>query len=109
MCNARRATRRTRIPGWGENIASAKELAKSLGISSLTKAFNFPVGTMFWMRSEALESLVELNLQWSDYPDEPLPDDGTMLHALERLIGAIPTKNGWKTMVTYTRGVNREA
>ena len=41
---------------------------------------------MFWARPEALEPLFSLGLKWDDYPVEPLPVDGTMLHALERLV-----------------------
>jgi len=47
----------------------------------------FLVGTMFWARSEAMKPLIHLNLQWEDYPEEPIPIDGSMLHALERIIG----------------------
>ena len=32
----------------------------------------------------ALAPLMGLNLGWEDYPDEPLPYDGSVLHALER-------------------------
>ena len=57
--------------------------------------FEFPVGTMFWARSEALVPLLELNLDWSDYPEEPLPKDGTMLHALERLLPFAAAREGF--------------
>ena len=49
-------------------------------------AIDFPVGTMFWARPEALAPLLRLGLNLDDYPDEPLPVDGTILHALERLL-----------------------
>jgi lipopolysaccharide biosynthesis protein len=41
---------------------------------------------MFWARTEALAPLVGLALNWEDYPAEPLPYDGTLLHAIERLL-----------------------
>jgi lipopolysaccharide biosynthesis protein len=69
--------------------------------------FNFPIGTMFWMRSEALRPFVDLGLTWSDYPNEPAPNDGTVLHALERLFGVVPQIQGWRTAVTHTPGISR--
>ena len=44
------------------------------------KSFNFPNGSMFWARSEAIKPLIELNLNWNDFPEEPLPIDGTLPH-----------------------------
>ena len=73
------------VIGWAGNGAPAASLADSLGLGELPKVHcNFPVGTMFWARTEALRPLVELDLGWDDYPSEPLPYDGTMLHALNR-------------------------
>ncbi|CUH49840.1 rhamnan synthesis F family protein [Ruegeria atlantica] len=95
------------VMGWSRNIGLARRLAKRLGHNSLPAAFNFPVGTMFWMRSDALKSFVDLGFNWSDYPKEPVAVDGTMLHALERLFGVIPEMEGWRTVVTNIHGVTR--
>ena len=78
-----------------------------MGHSNLPRAINFPLGTMFWMRSAALKSFVDLGLGWTDYPAEPLPDDGTILHALERLFGVVPALEGWECAVTNIHGVTR--
>jgi hypothetical protein len=32
--------------------------------------FDFPVGTMFWARTQALKPLLALALDWNDYPEE---------------------------------------
>lgn len=95
------------ILGWTNNIAPARRLAARMGLESLPEHFNFPMGTMFWMRSKAFKPFVDLGLVWSNYPVEPLPIDGTMLHALERLFGVVPAAQGWRTQVTYTRGIVR--
>ncbi len=93
--------------GWSRNRVVARGLAERMGINELPSAFNFPVGTMFWMRAEALRPFVDLGLDWGDYPEEPIPIDGTMLHALERLFGIIPVKNGWDAVVTNIQGLTR--
>jgi hypothetical protein len=75
------------LVGWDENRAIAETLAVRMGVSlPLDDFFDFPLGTMFWARPGALERLLALDLAWEDYPVEPLPHDGTLLHALERLM-----------------------
>ena len=93
--------------GWCNNYNIASELALQMGINKLPRYIDFPVGTMFWAKKGALASLYELNLQWEDYPDEPLSYDGTMLHALERLLPIITEKEGFKVKTTYIDKIAR--
>lgn len=73
--------------GWGNNLETATSLTRRMGRTiPLPYAFEWPIGTMFWARRDALEPLFALGLDWSDYPTEPLPGDGTLLHALERIV-----------------------
>lgn len=75
------------LHGWDSNLELAESLARKMGRAApLPKAFEWPLGTMFWARRAALEPLFDLGLDWADYPSEPLPMDGTILHALERMI-----------------------
>lgn len=46
---------------------------------------DFPSGSMFWARSEALLPLVNLNLKFSDFDDQEDKTDGTLAHAVERV------------------------
>lgn len=94
--------------GWDKNMQFAKPLAEALGLRGLPEQFfSFPVGTMFWARSAALASLFALGLDWDDYPPEPLPIDGSMLHALERLLPSIVEHAGYGRRVTFAPGVSR--
>ena len=70
-------------------------------------SIDFPIGTMFWARPAALKPLFDLGLGWDDYPEEPVPIDGTMLHALERLVPVIATHAGFGLMTTHVPGVTR--
>lgn len=95
------------IPGWGPNKTSAIDVAQRIGLKTLPEAFSFPIGTMFWIKAEAFRPFVDLNLKWQDYPKEPIPNDGTILHALERLFGVVPPANGWDTVLTHTPRITR--
>jgi len=75
------------LVGWDANRPTAEALAVRIGIPlPLEDFFDFPLGNMFWARPKALQPLLNLGLQWSDYPDEPVAYDGTLLHALERIV-----------------------
>ncbi|KZR84310.1 D-inositol-3-phosphate glycosyltransferase [Synechococcus sp. MIT S9509] len=93
--------------GWTENRVHAERLAERLGIQQLPQAINFPVGTMFWARQGALSNLYNLGLNWNDYPEEPLGYDGTMLHAIERLLPQICMANGKRYAMTHVPGLSR--
>jgi glycosyltransferase involved in cell wall biosynthesis len=74
------------LVGWDTNRAIAETLAAHMGlVTPLDDFFDFPLGNMFWARPRALRPLLDLDLAWENYPTEPLADDGTLLHALERL------------------------
>jgi hypothetical protein len=65
------------------------------------------VGTMFWARTDAIAPLLELDLGWNDYPAEPVPYDGTILHATERLFPVVAQHRGFEIAGTYVPGVAR--
>ena len=93
--------------GWTENRSHAEALAARLQLPDLPAAINFPVGTMFWARQGALSALYQLGLNWDDYPEEPLGYDGTMLHAIERLLPQICLASGQRYAVTHVPGFSR--
>ena len=93
---------------WEANLELSQKLAVRLGIElPLPPFFEFPVGTMFWSRPRLLAPLVNLRLSWDDYPEEPVPNDGTVLHALERLVPFLAgsARLNWATV--HVPGVNR--
>ena len=93
---------------WDANLEIAEEVAAKAGIESpLPPFFEFPVGTMFWARPQALAPLVDLKLDWEDYPKEPLANDGTLLHALERLIPFAAEKQGYRYATVHIPGITR--
>ncbi len=90
------------LVGWEENFDIAQELAKRMGLREpLPASIDFPVGTMFWARPEALAPLLRLGLASEEYPTSHCPKDGTMLHALERLLPIIAQDAGYHYKTTY--------
>jgi hypothetical protein len=91
---------------WDFNRPIAEKLAKQIGIKEpLPPFFDFPVGTMFWARTAALTPLFNLGLDWNDYPKEPVPIDGTILHALERILPLTARYAGYRYAATYIPGI----
>jgi glycosyltransferase involved in cell wall biosynthesis len=95
------------VVDWGMNRAVAGTWAPRLGIDVLPDHWNFPVGMMFWARRRALSPLFDLELDWEDYPDEPLPEDGTLLHALERMGVLTLPALGLRAVTTNVPGFTR--
>lgn len=89
------------MAGWELNRRYAADLAPRLGLAELPEHLEFPVGTMFWARPKALAGLVRAAFTDADYPAEPLPIDGTMLHALERLLSVVVENEGYRIATTY--------
>lgn len=95
------------VIGWSANKPFAKGLAARLDIQELPEHFAFPIGTMFWARAKALTPMWDLGLNWEDYPDEPLPYDGSSLHAIERLFPLSLAGAGTRCAVTNVEGMTR--
>jgi len=75
---------------WGNNFELAQQLMqRQLPKKRLSRdgVLMFPAGMMFWCRPAALEPLAAIAQALPELPPEPLPVDGTSLHALERLVG----------------------
>lgn len=73
---------------WGENYKIVEKLAKKLNINvdiNRNKEPNAPLGSMFWVRTAALKPLFRHNWKYRDMPKEPIADDNTVLHGIERL------------------------
>lgn len=64
-----------------QRLCNRLQLDVPLSIEKSPIAFS----NSFWCRSEILEPLLLLNLEYNDFPEEPLGYDGTINHAIERI------------------------
>jgi lipopolysaccharide biosynthesis protein len=95
------------VVGWGENLQHAIKLLPGMEKECEKRELSFPIGSMFWARPSSIKQLFELGLTWEDYPEEPLPYDGSMLHAIERLFGIVAMANQGSIMLTNVPGCTR--
>lgn len=83
---------------WSVNFRNTKKLARKLGIKvsmSPKKIPIAPLGTMFWFRPRALKTLIDYNWEYCDFPAEPNENDGTLLHAIERVYPFVAQHEGF--------------
>jgi len=88
---------------WLKNKPAAQKMAQEWDIDLSEEFIAYPAGGMFWARPKALKQLLEKDHQYDDFPAEPLPNDGSELHALERMIGLLAEKNGYKQLFYYPK------
>jgi lipopolysaccharide biosynthesis protein len=80
--------------GWEANFEIASDLAVNFELEELPQKIIFPAGSMFWASSAYLSDFKNLELNWKELAPEPLKRDGTVLHAIERMFGAVALARG---------------
>ncbi len=73
---------------WTNDYENTLALADRIGMVLKIDRNSIPyvLGTAFWCRSKALRKLVEYPWKYTDFPEEPLDMDGTLNHAIERIL-----------------------
>lgn len=89
---------------WSANFKEAREVLDQMGIvTPITKKFPpVSIGNCFWARYDALKPLFDLQWDYEDFPKEPMPGNGTVSHALERIYGYVAASEGYYTEFVMT-------
>lgn len=84
---------------WKNNFKLTQKLAEELGLICEISEDKSPItlGTAFWCRVTALKKLFLKEWVYEDFQDEPLPDDGTISHAIERILAYVAQDAGYFT------------
>lgn len=91
--------------GWGPNFDNTKRLLKDLKVDvpiSGEKSPLAPFGSVFWFRPAALAPLFDHGWTHEDFPPEPLPQDGTVSHAVERCYPFVAQSAGYYPAVVMS-------
>ncbi len=80
--------------GWADNYVLAGRLLRRYTQYQIEDfpVVEFPQGMMFWARGECIADFLSLPLKVEDFPEEPIAPDGTIAHALERMILIMATR-----------------
>lgn len=85
------------VVNWGFDFPIARELLSRVGVTlDVYNILEFPSGSMYWGRSDAIKQLLDLNLNYKDFPEEAGQVDGTLAHAIERSLLLFVEKAGFQ-------------
>lgn len=84
---------------WAGDFDLAKQLIEEMDLKCDLDFDKSPItlGTAFWAKNVALKKLFEKNWEYEDFDEEPLKDDGTISHAIERILGYVAQDAGYDT------------
>lgn len=89
------------VAHWGANQDIARELAHRMALRDPLpddSRLRFPVGSMFWARTAAIQPILDLHLKPGHFPPEAGQIDGTLAHAIERMLGVACSAGGYQIL-----------
>lgn len=85
---------------WWKRFPEIHYILNKLKINLPKHDVLFPVGTMFWCKIESIKPILTSSINKDDFPKEQgILNDGSVAHALERLLGIVPVEKGYKNYI----------
>lgn len=90
---------------WKINFDNTKNLAESINLNCdmQYEKSPFALGTAFWCKTDALRKLMEQKWKYEHFMDEPLPPDGTLSHAIERILPYVAQDAGYESGIVMCK------
>lgn len=90
---------------WGDNYPYIVELLKKTDVKTIptNNSFIKSFGTVFWARTDAIKKLLNYKWRYEDFDEEPLPNDGTLSHAIERSLCFYAEDAGYESHTIMTK------
>jgi len=95
------------IVGWTGSRRLLPEIERQLGRPLPSVPLMFPMGNMFWTRAVVARGMLDLFGSTYAWPNEPLPNDGTVYHLIERLWPAVVADMKMKSVFVNRSGTKR--
>jgi rhamnosyltransferase len=89
---------------WGSDYELTEEIVNRLNLSCKIDKNKPPItlSTAFWCKSDALRKLLSYDWKYDDFPEEPMANDGTISHSIERSLAFVAQDAGFKTGTVMT-------
>ena len=89
---------------WYEEYDKTVELSEKLKLNADIDIQYPPIAlsTAFWCKTQALIKIFDISWNYTDFPPEPLPEYGTISHAVERIFPYVAQDAGYKTGIVMT-------
>lgn len=94
---------------WYENFKNCCELSDKLKLVCDIDKNKSPLAlsSVFWARVDAIKKIYEIDWQYEDFPQEPMKNDGTISHAIERIWGFLAQDAGYEVATVMNEGYAR--
>lgn len=96
---------------WRIEYERTVELAKELNLTNTIIDKNYPpitIGTVFWCKTCIMKKLFDKDWKLEDFVEEPMPGDGTISHAVERIFAYMAQDAGSETATVMTESYAKE-
>ncbi len=94
---------------WGPNYENTKKLADELNIKVdiSPELPPYTYSTAFWARTKVLEKLYLKDWKYTDFPNEPMQNDGEINHAIERIMQYLAEDAGCQVKIVLSSSFAR--